>query len=61
MGICGGRCGYCGGPPQINQRVGNTVIPDKVAFVEHSPALITALTGITAIFAAPNSLPTGRE
>ncbi len=26
MGICGGRCGCCGGPTQINQRVGNTEI-----------------------------------
>ncbi len=24
LGICGGRCGYYGGPPQINQHVGNT-------------------------------------
>ncbi len=26
LDICGGQCGYCGGPPQINQCVGNTVI-----------------------------------
>ncbi len=24
VGICGGQCGYCGGPPQINQHMGST-------------------------------------
>ncbi len=44
MGIRGGRCGYCGEPPQINQRVGNRDKPKQNIYISLGTELLAMET-----------------